>query len=112
MNDAGVRGVRFNFLKRLVDNAPKDVFKTIADRVAKLGWHVIVYFEAPDMDELTPFLKSLPCTVVIDHMGRPDVTQGRGRAGVRQIHSLARRQSRFLVQGERRGAADREGPAL
>jgi 2-pyrone-4,6-dicarboxylate lactonase len=76
MNDAGVRGVRFNFLKRLVDNAPKDVFKTIADRVAKLGWHVIVYFEAPDMDDLTPFLKALPCTVVIDHMGRPDVSKG------------------------------------
>ncbi len=75
MNEAGVRGVRFNFLRRLVDNAPRDVFKRIADRIAPLGWHVVVYFEAPDMEDLTPFLKSLPTTVVIDHMGRPDVSK-------------------------------------
>lgn len=75
MHDAGVRGIRFNFLKRLVDNAPKDVFKTLADRVARLGWHIVVYFEAPDMEDLTPFLKSLPTTVVVDHMGRPDVSK-------------------------------------
>ncbi|MEI9886147.1 MAG: amidohydrolase family protein [Rhizomicrobium sp.] len=75
MDAAGVRGVRFNFLKRLVDNAPKDVFQRIAERVARLGWHVVVYFEAPEMEALTPFLKSLPTTVVIDHMGRPDVAK-------------------------------------
>jgi 2-pyrone-4,6-dicarboxylate lactonase len=76
MDEAGVRGVRFNFLKRLVDSAPRDVFKRIADRIAPLGWHVVVYFEAPEMDDLTPFLRSLPTTVVIDHMGRPDVSKG------------------------------------
>ncbi len=75
MDEAGVRGVRFNFLRRLVDSAPRDVFLRIAERIAKLGWHVVVYFEAPDMEDLTPFLKSLPTTVVIDHMGRPDVSK-------------------------------------
>ena len=75
MDEAGVRGVRFNFLRRLVDSAPRDVFLRIAERVAKLGWHVVVYFEAPDREDLTPFLKSLPTTVVIDHMGRPDVSK-------------------------------------
>ena len=76
MDEAGVRGVRFNFLKRLVDSAPRDVFKRIADRITPFGWHVVVYFEAPEMDDLTPFLRSLPTTVVIDHMGRPDVSKG------------------------------------
>jgi 2-pyrone-4,6-dicarboxylate lactonase len=33
MNEAGVRGVRFNFVKRLVDNTPKEVFLTIADKI-------------------------------------------------------------------------------
>ena len=36
----------------------------------------MVYFEAPDLEELTPFLKLLPTTIVIDHMGRPDVLKG------------------------------------
>ncbi len=76
MDEAGVRGVRFNFVKRLVDATPKDVFLGIAERIKKLNWHVIVYFEAPDLEELIPFLKQLPVTVVVDHMGRPDVTKG------------------------------------
>lgn len=81
LSRAGVRAVRFNFLKRLVDATPKEVFRRIADRVTSLGWHIVVYFEAADLDELAPFLASLPGTVVIDHMGRPDVSKGVDGAG-------------------------------
>ncbi len=76
MHAAGVRAVRFNFVKRLVDVAPKTEQLEIAKRIAKLGWHVVVYLEAADLEELTPFLLQLPTTVVIDHMGRPDVAKG------------------------------------
>ena len=75
MHDAGVRGVRFNFVKRLVDATPKQVFLDIAAKIQPLGWHIVVYFEAPDLEELTPFLKTLPGIVVVDHMGRPDVSK-------------------------------------
>lgn len=76
LHDRGIRGVRFNFLKRLVDNAPKDKFLEIARRIAPLGWHVVVYFEADILTEMRPFLDAIPTLIVIDHMGRPDVTQG------------------------------------
>jgi 2-pyrone-4,6-dicarboxylate lactonase len=76
MDKAGVRAVRFNFVKRLVDATPKEVFMGIAERIARLGWHIVVYFEAPDLEELVPFLQQLPTTIVVDHMGRPDVTKG------------------------------------
>jgi 2-pyrone-4,6-dicarboxylate lactonase len=49
---AGVRGVRFNFVKRLVDFTPKDELLEIAGRIARLGWHVVIYFEAVDLPEL------------------------------------------------------------
>lgn len=75
MHNAGVRGVRFNFLKRLVDFTPKEVLLEIAGRIAPLGWHVVVYFEAQDLPELWDFFTALPTTVVVDHMGRPDVTK-------------------------------------
>lgn len=75
LDRAGVRGVRFNFIKRLVDPAPRDVLTRLAQRIASLGWHVVVYFEARDLPGLETFLGSLPVPVVIDHMGRPDVTQ-------------------------------------
>lgn len=75
LHEAGVRGIRFNFVKRLVDFTPRDVLADIAARVAPLGWHVVVYFEARDLPELWELFTTLPTTVVVDHMGRPDVTQ-------------------------------------
>jgi len=75
MHAAGVRGVRFNFVKRLVDFTPKDELMDIAARVARLGWHVVIYFEAVDLPELLDFFTSLPTTIVVDHMGRPDVSK-------------------------------------
>lgn len=76
LHAGGIRGVRFNFLKRLVDNAPKDKFLEIARKIAPLGWHVVVYFEADILDELVPFLEAIPTIVVVDHLGRPDIAQG------------------------------------
>jgi len=75
MHAAGVRGVRFNFVKRLVDFTPKDELTEIASRIARLGWHVVIYFEAVDLPELLDFFTALPTKVVVDHMGRPDVAQ-------------------------------------
>ena len=75
LHAAGVRGVRFNFVKRLVDFTPKDELLEIANRIAPLGWHVVIYFEAVDLPELWDFFTALPTTVVVDHMGRPDVTK-------------------------------------
>ena len=75
LDEAGVRGVRFNFVKRLVDTTPRDVLESIARRIAPLGWHVVIYFEAQDLPGLYDFFASLPTAVVVDHMGRPDVTK-------------------------------------
>ncbi len=73
MHEAGVRGVRFNFVKRLVDFTPKDELMEIAQRIQAWGWHVVIYFEAVDLPELWDFFTALPTTVVVDHMGRPHV---------------------------------------
>lgn len=75
LHEAGVRGTRFNFVRRLVDFTPREVLAEIAARIAPLGWHVVVYFEAQDLPELWEFFTALPTTVVVDHMGRPDVTK-------------------------------------
>jgi 2-pyrone-4,6-dicarboxylate lactonase len=67
LHAAGVRGVRFNFVKRLVDFTPKDELMEIASRIAPLGWHVVIYFEAVDLPELWDFFTALPTTIVVDH---------------------------------------------
>ena len=73
MHAMGVRGARFNFVRRLVDFTPKEELLEMARRIARLNWHVVVYFEAADLPELWEFFTALPTTVVVDHMGRPDV---------------------------------------
>lgn len=88
LHEGGIRGVRFNFLKRLVDNAPKDKFLEIAHKIAPLGWHVIVYFEADILDELIPFLEAIPTIVVVDHLGRPDIAQGPDGADITAFKRL------------------------
>ena len=75
LDAAGVRGVRFNFVKRLVDTTPPETLRAIAERIQPLGWHIVIYFEAQDLPELYDFFTSLPTPVVVDHMGRPDVTK-------------------------------------
>ena len=76
MHEGGVRGVRFNFVKRLVDATPQEVFIGIAEKIQEFGWSIVVYFEAADLEGLTPFLRKLPGIIVVDHMGRPDVSKG------------------------------------
>ena len=75
LHAAGVRGVRFNFVKRLVDALPFDSLSSIAERIKPLGWHIVIYFEAQELPELYDFFTALPTTVVVDHIGRPDVSK-------------------------------------
>ena len=87
LHEGGILGIRFNFLKRLVDDAPKDKFLEVAGRLPR-GWHVVVYFEAEILEELRSFLDALPVPIVIDHMGRPDVRQGPDGADMRAFRRL------------------------
>jgi 2-pyrone-4,6-dicarboxylate lactonase len=75
LHAAGVRGVRFNFVKRLVDALPFDTLSEIAARIQPLGWHIVIYFEANELPALYEFFTALPGIVVVDHMGRPDVSK-------------------------------------
>ena len=87
LHDGGIRGIRFNFLKRLVDDAPKDKFLEVAKRLPT-GWHVVIYFEADILEELRPFMDAIPVPLVIDHMGRPDVAQGPDGPDMRAFRGL------------------------
>lgn len=87
LHEGGIRGIRFNFLKRLVDDAPKDRFLEVARRLPA-GWHVVIYFEADILEELRPFMDAIPVPLVVDHMGRPDVRQGPDGADMRAFRRL------------------------
>ena len=75
MHEAGVRGIRFNFVRRLADPEPDQYYRGLVDLIAEFGWHIVIYFEAADLSERWDLVTSLPTLIVVDHMGRPDVTQ-------------------------------------
>ena len=75
MHALGVRGVRFNYVKRLVDPKPDDYYRAIIEKIRPLEWHVVLYFEPADLREKKDFFNSLNIPLVIDHMGRPDVSK-------------------------------------
>lgn len=110
MDEAGVRGVRFNFVKRLVDSTPKETFLTIAEKIAKLDWHIVVYFEAQDLEELIPFLHQLPTPIVVDHMGRPDVEKGVEHPDFRRFMDLMAEMDRMWVKATCPERLTKQGP--
>ena len=54
MDAAGVRGVRFNFVKRLVDATPKEVFLSIADKIKPFGFRHRLADVQPVRQQLVP----------------------------------------------------------
>ena len=76
LGKAGICACRFAFLKRLGGVGDMNVFRTLVDRVAAIGWHVDIYLEAGTIREFVPVLKALPVTYVIDHMGTISAAKG------------------------------------
>ena len=76
MNNAGVRGIRFN----LVDVAsatkqlPLERIKKLANRIKQFGWHIELLIHVDDYPDLDQILGDLPVNVVVGHLGyfRPD----------------------------------------
>ena len=67
LNKAGVRGIRFN-LKRGGSEAVEHL-DSMARRVHEtVGWHVELYVDSRDLEELSAVLVALP-SVGIDHLG-------------------------------------------
>ena len=110
MHGAGVRGVRFNFVKRLGGGKPPSVYRPILDRIGRLGWHVVVYFDAEDLETLAPFLRSIEVPVVIDHMGRVPVEQGLASRPFRLLCDLLAGDEKFRVKISCPERLSRAGP--
>ena len=66
--EAGVRGARFHMLPGgAVD---WDQLTPVAERIAPFGWHIQLQLDGHDLAERLDDLRSLPCPLVIDHVGR------------------------------------------
>ena len=98
LNAAGIRGVRVNFVTPQpwgVTTAAR--LRTIANRVAPLGWHVQVFMTADQIVHMKEVLESLPTIVVIDHLGRMPQPAGAAHSAFGAVCRLLER-GRTLVK--------------
>jgi predicted TIM-barrel fold metal-dependent hydrolase len=103
LHQAGVRGVRFNFVAHL-GGAPdlKNVQAVIA-RVTPLGWHIQLHLDAEDIETYREFLKRLRVPFIIDHMGRVEARHGLDQKPFRQLLELMRNELAWIkVSGPER----------
>jgi 2-pyrone-4,6-dicarboxylate lactonase len=78
LDKAGVRGVRYSYVKRLTNPPPPEEMVAMANRVKHLNWHIDLYCEAADLKDLEPHIKAIPIPVVFDHMAVPNIDKGVG----------------------------------
>ena len=77
LDTAGVRGVRYSYVKRLTNPPPPEEMVKMATRVeTPRHWHIDLYCEAADLKDLEPHIKAIPIPVVFDHMAVPAVDKG------------------------------------
>ena len=68
LNELGFRGLRFTTL--LKGGADVGGITTMAERIARLGWHIQMFIDGENhLSDLLPALQALPVNLVIDHMG-------------------------------------------
>jgi predicted TIM-barrel fold metal-dependent hydrolase len=98
LDEGGIRGIRFSFARHIGSAPDFTRVRRIVDRVAPLGWHVVLYMEAPDVVENVKTLEALPLPVVIDHMGRVKTKDGVGQEAFRTLLGLLRGRDDFWIK--------------
>ncbi len=88
MQDAGVRGIRFNFIKALGAGPGMDLVHRCLDRVRPLGWHLVLHVQGDGVAEMAPVIRAARMPVVIDHLGRVDPARGTGGEAFRILLDL------------------------
>jgi len=109
LDAGGVRGVRFNFVTHLGADANLDAVRATVRKIADLGWHAVVHFDAKKLPDLAPFLREIPVPMVIDHMGRVDASLGVEQEAFRLLLDLME-DERFWVKVCGSERVSRAGP--
>lgn len=106
LHEGGVRGVRFGFVKHLGGVPDLGLVRRTADRIAEMGWHLVLHLDAGNIPDFEELLRSFTLPVVIDHMGRVPVQDGLDQVPVRILLDLLKAPNRWVkVSGSERISA-------
>ncbi len=109
MNEAGVRGVRFN----MHTGGPSiEMLERVVEMIAPMGWHVQLFCLAPRIAELHDRLSALKVPLMVDHAGRPDPAAGLDQPGFKALLDLIKDGNTWVkLSGPERCSAEDRGYA-
>jgi 2-pyrone-4,6-dicarboxylate lactonase len=112
LDRAGVRAVRFNWVKHLLgkSNLPREALMATAaglmERVNLLGWHAEVHIDAEDLELIERLSIPSGMGLVIDHMARLDASSVQTQPSLNRLLTLLDREQIWVkVSGADRVAA-------
>lgn len=97
LHEGGIRGVRFNLLARPRGNVSLDVLDRVVERIGEFGWSVDLHIDPKNLLEQEKRIRSLPTTVVFDHIARVNPAEGLHQAAFELLLDLLR-DRRFWVK--------------
>jgi D-galactarolactone isomerase len=76
LNDAGIRGHRFDLADPLNTSITPEIIEAFSKRAADHGWHLQFFMNGDKIVQLADMLRRLPSQIVLDHMGQPPLPAG------------------------------------
>lgn len=73
LNDAGIRGVRFNLVDHIGERnvVPEDIIPALARIIAPFGWHIEFLVNLDEASRFAEQISGLPVDIVVGHLGYP-----------------------------------------
>lgn len=98
LHKGGIRGCRFNFVRHLGGYPDMAVFDRTVARIARLGWHLDLHFDAVDLPRFFPLIERLPVPYIIDHMARVKAADGLDQKPFQILLDLLKRDKKCYVK--------------
>jgi predicted TIM-barrel fold metal-dependent hydrolase len=96
LHQGGVRGIRFNFVRHLGGAPDARVFERALAMIAPLGWHVVLHFDAEDIETHADLFRRMRVPFVIDHMGRVQAREGLEQKPFRMLLDLMKNERAWV----------------
>jgi predicted TIM-barrel fold metal-dependent hydrolase len=91
-----VRGIRFNFVRHLGGAPDARAFERALAMIAPLGWHVVLHFDAEDIETHADLFRRMRVSFVIDHMGRVQAREGLEQKPLRMLLDLMKNERAWV----------------
>jgi predicted TIM-barrel fold metal-dependent hydrolase len=70
LHEAGMRGVRFNFVRQFKMAPSPESFARSLERIRPYGWYAKLFIGADELPDYMEYFRPITTPILIDHMGR------------------------------------------